>query len=344
MENLIVVHMNISLSRLKTNYWLVSVLFVIPLFGHAQQRVVFSAMSYNAENLFDYMDDSTKNDNEFLPESDKKWTKDKYYKKLVNISKVIVASGKVHVPDVVGLVEVENRKCLNDLVFNTPLSKLQYSFVHYESPDMRGIDVALLYRIESFRVISSYPVSILFPDDRNSQTRDILYVKGYSQSLNDTLHIFVNHWPSRRGGKKKSESKRIYVASVLKSKVDSVLSTNASANLIILGDFNDYPDDISIRQTLGADSSRCTQCLHNYNPRNYDGTYKYQGKWNTLDQIIVTGSFMKKYTSAARIVHDSFLLSPDEKNLGEYPLKTYNGPTYKGGYSDHLPVILEVFE
>ncbi len=171
------------------------------------QESHFRVMFYNVENLFDTKDDSLTSDEEFLPDGDRHWNTNKFYKKLNNIYKVILGVGEWNPPAIVALCEIENRFVLNQLVYQTPLKKFDYKVVHFESPDRRGIDVAMLYRKELFHVDTAFPIQINFPFDENSKTRDILYVKG-SFDKKDTIHFFINHWPSRYGGYMQTKPKR----------------------------------------------------------------------------------------------------------------------------------------
>lgn len=309
-------------------------------------------MFYNVENLFDTFDDSLKKDEDFLPESNHFWNNHKYYTKLNQIYKVIMAVGEWNPPAIIGLCEIENRKVIDDLTNNTPLVKFEYKIVHKESPDRRGIDVGLLYRKELFTPLNSEFLPINFPNNPESKTRDILYVKGITNKA-DTLHIFINHWPSRWGGQLESEGRRLYVASVLKSKVDSILNKSINSNIIITGDFNDYPDNKSIKEVLSAkqdfnniSSNQLYNLSANLFKTKHIGTHKYQGEWGVLDQFIVSGNLLKKenkvYTSIdhVHIFNKDFLLEPDNSNYGFKPNRTYIGYKYNGGYSDHLPTYL----
>jgi len=309
-------------------------------------------MFYNVENLFDTFDDSLKRDDDFLPEGNHFWNNHKYYTKLNQICKVIMAVGEWNPPAIIGLCEIENRKVIYDLTNNTPLVKYEYKIVHKESPDRRGIDVGLLYRDDLFTPINSSFLQINFPNNPESKTRDILYVKGVT-NYSDTLHVFVNHWPSRWGGQLESEERRVFVASVLKTTIDSIFNENSNANIIITGDFNDYPDNKSIKDILSAKQSIddvSSNQLYNlssilFKTKNI-GSHKYQGEWGVLDQFIVSGNLLKKenevYTSTedTYIFNQDFLLEPDESNFGFKPNRTYIGYKYNGGYSDHLPIYL----
>jgi len=323
------------------------------LFIYSQSQDSYKLLFYNVENLFDTYNDSLKNDEEFLPEGERNWNKSKYYSKLQHIYKVIVAVGEWNPPAIIGLCEIENRKVLHDLTQNTPLVKYEYEIIHQESPDLRGIDVALLFRKELFNPIQSEFIAINFPNNPKSKTRDILYVKGIANET-DTIHVFVNHWPSRWGGQLESEEKRLFVATVLKSKVDSLFKISSSTNIIITGDFNDYPDNKSMREVLKARHEfENIKELNLYNLSSYlsknkkeVGSQKYQGQWGILDQFIVSGRLLqtnnKIYTTLndVHIFNADFLLEPDEGYYGYKPYRTFIGYRYNGGFSDHLPTYL----
>ncbi|MCQ2959041.1 MAG: endonuclease [Bacteroidales bacterium] len=319
----------------------VCILLSVGFIGFSQQPD-FVFMSYNVENLFDTIDNPYKNDDEYLPNAELKWNTYRYQKKLTDISKVIVAAGENwHNPDVVGLCEVENDTCLRDLIARTNLYKLHYKYIHYESKDARGIDVALLYNEETFVPVKHYPIRIQF-DDNARNTRDVLYVKGIIKSTSDTVYIFQCHFPSRRGGKEESERFRLQVAETIRKKVDSLLLENQNSRIIIAGDFNDYPEDKSITEGLKAkkQSSDCEKCLVNLDDPTAEGTYKYQGKWDFLDQAIVSKGFLKNYNAEYHVVQNEFLLKKSEKTGETSPYRTYIGTIYKGGISDHLPIIV----
>jgi len=314
-----------------------------------QLRIMF----YNVENYFDTLNDSVKNDDEFLPDQGKYWTKGRYYNKQKHISQVVVGIGGWNPPEIIGLCEIENHRVLSGLIQYAPLKNLNYKIIHKESPDKRGIDVALLYQKKKFLPISYHAIEIHYPFSQ-STTRDILYVKGQTRQK-DTLHIFVNHWPSRWGGQLETERKRMFVASVLKNMVDSIFKTNAQANIIIMGDLNDYPENKSISQVLKAKSSfNNIQNKRLYNLSVYlqdvkhIGSHKHEGKWATLDQFIVSGALLSgintTYTSVddVHIYNAGFLLEPDENYSGYTTNRTYIGYKYHGGYSDHLPTFLDL--
>ena len=311
----------------------------------------FKIMFYNCENLFDTNNDSLINDEEFLPEGERFWTKNKYYNKIRNTYKVIMAVGGWNPPAIIGLCEIENRKVLKDIVNSTPLVKFEYQIIHKDSPDRRGIDVGFLYRNELFKPIRHEFIPINYPDQPDNKTRDILYVKGMAKD-SDTIHIFINHWPSRWGGQLESEDRRLFVASVLRAKVDSIIESNSMAKIIITGDFNDYPKNTSIYKILGAktefsqiNNSELYNLSSNLEKQNI-GSHKYQGEWGILDQFIVSGSLLDKdekvFTTInyVHIFNEDFLLEPDDGYFGFRPKRTFSGYTYIGGFSDHLPVYL----
>jgi predicted extracellular nuclease len=215
------------------------------------ERGDYRIMFYNCENLYDTYDDSLKADEEFLPDGMKYWTWTRYQKKLANISKVITGIGGWDPPEIIGLCEIENRYVLDGLTKESAIQKHNYQIIQKESPDSRGIDVAFLYLKDKFTPISYKAIPVIFPDAPERKTRDILYVCGYTNKK-DTLHIFVNHWPSRWGGELESEDKRIVAALTLRSYVDSIFDTNSKANILIMGDLNDFPENISVHNELRA--------------------------------------------------------------------------------------------
>jgi hypothetical protein len=319
--------------------------------GESGIRVMF----YNVENLFDVRNDSLKQDDEYAPGGMRGWSMEKLKKKLINISKVIISVGGWEPPEIVGLCEVENRFVLSKLIHDTPLKNFGYRFVHFDSPDPRGIDVALLYRPDKFKVVASHPVPIHFTRDTNLRTRDILYVKGVV-SGKDTLHIFVNHWPSRFGGYTETIDKRVFVAGTLRNKIDSLFNGYPLSKILVMGDLNDEPADVSVKDTLKAklDSLHLKPCdLYNQiagiPQKWYQGTIKDRQMWVTIDQIIVSGTLLADipglFTTphSARVFNAPALLQRDEAWLGYKPFRTYYGAAYIGGFSDHLPVYTDLF-
>lgn len=311
-------------------------------------------MFYNVENLFDTRDDSLKADEEYVAGGTRGWTYNRMLQKVRNLSKVIMSAGGWEAPEIIGMCEVENKYVLNLLLKETPLQKFGYKMIHHESPDPRGIDVAMIYRPEKFKPLINRAIGIRFPFDTASRTRDILYVKGIVLGR-DTLHLFINHWPSRFGGYTETIDKRNHVADVLRSKVDSIMSANPYSKIVIMGDFNDEPTDESITSHLRASMDTVNIMkgeLYNMMAGAgilWDrGTIKSREVWNTIDQLIVTEPLLTAsaglYTTPhfAHIFDAPFLLQDDEAWFGQKPFRTYNGFKYIGGYSDHLPVLLDL--
>jgi predicted extracellular nuclease len=328
-------------------------------FAAAQQhstddRQQYRIMFYNVENLFDTGDDPETRDDEFTPQGARYWTQKRFFQKLMNIYKVIVAVGEWEPPAIIGLCEVENRYVLQKLVYDTPLKQFGYDIIHFDSPDRRGIDVAMIYRKDKFTPLHSEPVTVFFPDDTSSKTRDILYVKGLLGDR-EMVHLFVNHWPSRYGGYMATKAKRNRAAEVLKHKTDSLLGINPNISIVIMGDFNDNPDDESVVQVLNAEKpfpdaqpGKLYNMMLMEQPDWKHGSLKFREHWDTFDHIIVSGGLLDTNSvvsvspAGAVIFHADFLLQPDERYMGEQLFRTYVGFRYQGGFSDHLPVYVDL--
>ncbi len=301
-------------------------------------------MFYNVENLFDPIDDPSTQDNDFTPAGKNKWNWKRLEKKRNAIAKTIIAAGEGKAPALVGLCEVENYLVLKQLVEQTPLARVGYGIVHHDSPDPRGIEVALLYRSDCFQLLQRqfYPLTYA---SGSSQTREILYVKGVF-NRQDTLHLLVNHWPSKLGGEKKSRPKRMTAARKVKQLCDSIFTRSPGAKIIIMGDFNDSPGSIPLREGLASlrpDSAAGNARLYNLMlPLQQEGTgsYKYKGEWETIDQFIVSGRLLHR--TKASVFAPEVLLTEDKKYRRKKPLRTYEGPRYLGGVSDHLPILLRL--
>lgn len=316
----------------------------------SQGKDYLRLMFYNAENFFDTTNDPTVNDDEFTPEGKFHWTQSRYLAKRNNIFRVIAHVGEWDPPAIVALCEIENRSVLNDLIKNTPLTKYPYRIVHKDSPDQRGIDVSILYRNDYLKLVNEQFIRVRFGDNRK-RTRDILYAVFRTLS-GDTLHVFVNHWPSRSGGQRPSEPSRILAASLVRGKVDSIFGRNPAAKIIVTGDLNDGPLDKSVNRTLDAltDTARAqSAALYNltaYKTTEKTGTIKYQGKWSIFDQIIVSGGLLRgkprTNVDLCRIFRADYLFEPDQRYSGIKPFRTYSGPKYLGGFSDHLPVYADI--
>jgi len=313
-------------------------------------RLVF----YNLENLFDPEDDPEKRDEEFTPQGMRYWNDYRLWGKLQRMSKVLVAVGGWEPADIIGLCEIENRNVLTRLVDQTPLAGINYGIVHKESPDKRGIDVGLLYRKDRFKPISYKAIPVHFPFDPNRTTREILYVQG-KVFKKDTLHIFINHWPSRYSGQLESEPSRFQAALTLRQRVDSLFQLNPNANIIITGDFNDEPHDKSLTYKLRAkhhlDTIRSAELYNLSYSLHHDqhlGSHKHQGHWTLIDQFVLSGALLSPNNpittslEEAHVYNSSFLLEKDEAFTGQKPFRTYIGMKFHGGYSDHLPIYIDL--
>jgi predicted extracellular nuclease len=331
----------------------IAIILVIALSCAAQLNDrSFTVVFYNVENLFDYENDPGIDDESFLPDSRIPWTAERYGVKLDHLSKVLSSINPDQMPAVIGLCEVENRDVLKDLVNQPALKGGNYKIIHYDSPDERGIDNALLYNNKMFSVIDSRPIPVYLTKDPEDATRDILYVKGFiKNSSSDTLHIFVNHWPSRSEGKNESEPNRIDAALTLKTHVDSLFAQNKWANIIIMGDFNDEPYDTSVHDVLDAFNPT-------YNPKTEITLYNmmtyayhqglgtiYYKQWQVFDQIILSTNLIIKESGLTLTDFEGKIFSADwmlyEASDGTLRPNRTAAREYYGGYSDHLPVYVE---
>lgn len=312
-----------------------------PAKGEREAMLVF----YNVENLFDTINDPLINDDEFTPESEKNWNSERYESKLQKLAEVIAGIDDDGFPALVGLCEVENEAVLRDLVSRPELKKGKYDIAHSDSPDERGIDVALLYSSKVFTPISHYYLTVPMPEGERP-TRDILHVRG-TLKKGPEIHVFVNHWPSRYGGAEESEHKRIAAAEVLRRAITNILTVNPEAYIICMGDFNDYPENKSLRHILKSEIREDAPIdmvnLMDGMKETKRGSYNYRGDWDFLDQIVVSHTladtqqvYVKPDVTGP--YHKPEMLYIDEKYGDEKPNRTYGGPTYYGGYSDHLPV------
>lgn len=337
------------------------VLLLLPLAGikGQQQRdtLFFRVMSYNVENLFDTRHDTLKQDHEFLPDALRRWTPHRYYRKLDALARVIAAVGGDRMPWLVGLCEVENDSTLHHLTRRSALRQAGYRYLIAPSPDVRGIDVALLYHPLRFKPHHVQPLAVPKPQPDSRPTRHILYTAGRLVS-GDTLHLLVAHFPSRRGGARQTEPYRLAAARTLRHITDSLSRRHFHPNILLMGDFNDLPSSPSIRRVLEAapipaqtDDIYSTHLYHllaqKATARPHYGSYKFQGEWQLIDHLIASGSLLHP-NSPISLIPDSadvctapFLLTPDLPHGGFKPYSTYIGPRYQGGYSDHLPVWAE---
>jgi len=286
----------------------------------------------NCENMFDCQHDSLKDDTEWMPDGKRKWTPARYWRKLNHIGQEILSCQQEGVPDLVALVEVENDSCLFDLTRRSLLRGAGYDYLMTQSPDVRGIDVALLYQPMTFRPIC-YDYLDITPLEGMRPTRDILYVQGETLK-GDTLHLFVVHAPSRFGGDKQTRPNRQLIADRL---VGIVRQLPADAKIIIAGDFNDEATDPALR--FLEDNG-----LHNVTAKatgshGAKATYRYQGLWQSIDHVFVSTVLLGSVEQT--FINDApFLLEEDKKYGGVKPLRTFNGYRYQRGFSDHLPLVV----
>jgi len=306
----------------------------------------FTIAFYNLENLFDTFDDRLTNDNDFLPKSEKRWTEKRYRKKVRKLGYAISQIGTQtakKLPTIIGLAEVENKLVIDDLLNSKFLKDHNYKFVHYDSPDERGIDVALIYDETVFKVEYSevFPLDLYDEDGNRDYTRDILLVDGYLN--NENLTFLVNHWPSRHQGEELTEPNRILASDKVQEIITNLKSSNPDSKIIVMGDFNDGPNNKSIKQLVNkTDLFNPMESLKSY----LRGSLNHRLDWYLFDQILFTTNFFEYKTnthsfSKGNIFDSEFLKQYKGKYRG-VPFRTYVGLKYKGGYSDHFPVFIHL--
>jgi len=287
---------------------------------------------YNVENLFDTLDHPTKDDNEFLPDGSYEWTSERYQKKLKNLNQVI---DSLEVPMILGLCEIENKEVVQDLV-NAGSMKNTHAIVHYESLDQRGIDNAIIYDKTTLTLHDSGILRFDMPEP-STPSRDIVWAKFTYEK--DTILAMVNHWPSRRGGQVESEPKRMVAAMAASQFIDSVLNANKKVKIVFMGDLNDYPDNQTVQMV-----SETLKPMIVESSGKFGGSHNYRAEWHILDHMMVSKSFLKCGTKVkkktAQIYTPDFLLTEYKENI--VPKRNYGGRTYLDGYSDHLPIVIEV--
>lgn len=316
------------------------------IFNKKKKAKIFTVAFYNVENLFDIYNNPSTYDEDFLPESDRNWTEKRYQKKLRKLGFAISRVGKNHsgkTPSIVGLAEVENKVVLRDLIQSKHLKGHNYNYVHYDSPDERGIDVALIYDTTKFTVLKSKNYKIELKNDFGGPdyTRDILLVTGLLN--NEKMHLIVNHWPSRRDGANKTENKRLVTSNKVSEIINIIKKTEDDPKIIVMGDFNDEPSSKSLRQLLSKNGL--------FNPMETllsftRGSLNHKFNWNLFDQILFSTNFFELKEDShtfghANIFDDVFLRQFKGKYKGN-PFRTYVGRKYKGGYSDHFPVYIHL--
>lgn len=299
----------------------------------------FIVMSYNVENLFDTDDDPHTDDNEFLPDGKRHWTQERYNNHLRQTARVILAAGENgETPALVGLCEVENDAVLNRLIRHTPLRREGYRSTITRGNDPRGINNALLYRPDRFRLLGTRSVRIPFAQ-RTKRSRDLLHVWGRIDT-GDTLDVIVCHFPSRRSGRKASEPARLDAARCVRRLCDSLGRLRRRPHLIVMGDFNDTPTDRSIRLLTGnaTPGSRLINLFADPRQTGFSGSHYYRGQWAQLDQMLVS-PLLSDRLMRAHVFAPDFLLTDDGRRRSSRPLRIYNGFRYEGGFSDHLPIV-----
>ena len=308
------------------------------LTSQSQEVSTFTAAWWNVENLFDLRDDPSTNDDEFTPQGDRHWTRRRLNDKVNGIYKTLVM---MDLPDVVGLGEVENAYVLRELCQGTPLAQVPYRYVHYDSPDRRGIDVALIYRTDRFTVTASRVVSV---SDSASGffTRDILLVEGVTAG-GDSVCLLVNHWPSKRGGEE-ADAQRLRIADTLRRQMLELHAKHPAAAVIAMGDMNSEADEEAIALGMGFAGDSINpdgiRLLTARLPRDM-GSHKYQGQWRYIDQVFLLAEASWQ-VQKLKLIKFEHLLTSDGNRPGQRPKRTYQGPRYEGGLSDHLPLLLRM--
>ena len=305
---------------------------------------LYTIAFYNVENLFDIANNPKTLDDDFTPLGRNKWNIKRYNRKLDKMSTVISQIGlqeSGYVPAIIGLAEVENRKVVDDLINRKHLKDHDYGIVHFNSPDERGVDVSLLYRKSIFELLHAENKTLFLKNEEGERdyTRDVLLVRGKLKG--ELIHILVNHWPSRRSGTDETEVKRIKAAQLVREIINNINAEYEEAKIIIMGDFNDNPTNVSVQEHLLNDDL--------YNPfqsifQQGRGTLNHNGEWHLFDQIIISQNFMKKppfVFNEASIFDKNFLKEWKGKRKGN-PFRTYIGKWHQGGYSDHLPVYMQL--
>ena len=328
---------------------------ILVVFAQKPYKVVF----YNLENLFDTINDPNKNDEEYLPEGARKWTTYRYNQKLENMSRVLfdIAAEDRNFPAVIGVSEIENRLVLEDLLATPKLAKTNYRIVHYDSPDRRGVDCAFFYRPDQFKLEGSEAHKVSFPGRPNFYTRDLVAMWGTIEG--EPFYFIVSHWPSRLGGKERSQYSRDHVAAQCKQICDSVRTANPATKVVIMGDFNDDATDESVVEKLGA-KGKMNKLEKNdmFNPfwamyKAGYGTLGYRDAWNLFDNIVVsenlatgsTGELKIQKKPGAKFYGNIFTrpyMVQQEGQYKNYPLRSFVGSNFQNGYSDHFPVYIYI--
>jgi hypothetical protein len=319
-----------------------SLLICSMIFSGLQAQNNYRLAFYNVENLFHPSDDSLVNDAEFTPEGKKNWSFYRYYQKLNKTAKVCLAMSEEKPVALLGMAELESELVLQDLIKGEILAPYNYQYVHYNSPDRRGIDVGLIYDRDQLTLIYSEAFRLRIPADSTFVSRDVLFSQ-FTTSGGDSLDVFICHWPSRYGGQIASEYKRLAAATLVRAKVDSLMLSGRN-NIIILGDLNDEPTNKSVSEVLMA-KKEISQPLQLKNLMLSldvsEGSHRYKGQWAYLDQVIISLSLSTKVQSFG-CFRAAYLLEEDNRFPGLQPYRTYKGLRYNDGFSDHLPVFVDL--
>lgn len=307
--------------------------FIFSFFTFSHTLKAEKVVWYNVENVFDTKHDSLKNDFDFLPDGSYRWTPWRYWKKLDNIARLIAAVAEQDGwPMLVGMCEVENDTVLRDLTLRSPLRAAKYQYVHHEGPDLRGVDVCLLYQPEHFHLLGSEAIRVPSVEQGLRPTRDILHAWGRVPRTDSMLHVFVLHFPSRAGGNKASTQNRMLAAQTLCEALDKL----QGQCVLVMGDFNAEPKDPIFQPILQRLVSLVPQRRKEL--KKAQGSYYYQGLWGYIDHMLISPSLQSVCETYVHVAKFPFLLT--EKGT---PWRTFQGPVYKGGYSDHLPLYINVW-
>lgn len=329
-------------------FLVLSVAFIV---GEAQDRHRFRLVEYNVENCFDTLDTAGKGDTQFLPDGEYHWNSAHYWHKLSNLSRVILDLGGLQPVDVVALCEVESDSVLHDLTRRTRLAALGYEYVITHSPDLRGVNVALLYQPLTFRLVSHNCFRVPYNPLSERPTRDVLLCTGVLPT-GDTLDVVAVHFPSRRGGERASRPYRMRAAEVVRHITDSLKSVRSHPYIAVMGDCNDTPSDASLRHIAKGgfvNLSASAVAVNGFAEplgawRSITGTYYFQQEWSRIDNILLSKPTIEHFGifQSAQIFAPDYLLEADKDGF-YIPYRTYRGPSYHGGVSDHLPLYLDIF-
>lgn len=342
-----------SLNKITFSFIFLLSFVLYSIAGSAEEKkiAVYSVGFYNLENLFDTIPSPGVNDIEFTPQGSKKWDGQKYWKKIDNMSYAISKLARDYCPEgpaVLGVSEIENRSVLEDIVKSKNLSSIGYRIVHYDSPEARGVDVALLYNPKLFTLTSSKPYRFTLPGRPDFKSRDQLLVNGLLAG--EPVHFIVCHWPSRRNGEKSSRKLRVAAAKLSMTIIDSLFKAEPKAKIVLMGDLNDDPFNESVRVVIGAKKNQEdveSQGFFNTMWRLFDkgiGSLGYRGEWDLFDQIIISHEFLGTDRSdlkywKSEVFNKNFLIQQEGQYKG-YPWRTFSGDTFINGYSDHFPTLI----